>query len=223
MLADQIGDRGALHVAASRSNEVLAHRIERVRGQLGKNAAQTALNIVDMVEEFTAVHLQLPAAQPPIGAQQVVNPKEAMLEVFERPLADQAEIRHILFPYSRIGAVAARASATFPGDRTGVRPKSYALPKAAIASTKNGSKDAIARRFRSSEDRAHTVTVTETAGGFGKPNYVGSLPLHFVNVLLAAAISINNRRQLFRYCSQSTAALETVKNSNSCILPSIRR
>jgi hypothetical protein len=174
-----------------------------------------------MVKEFTAVHLQLPAAQPPIRAQQVVDPKQAVLELLERALADQAEISHKLFPYTRIRAVAARASAAFPGDRIGVRPKGYALPKAAIASAKNGSKHAIARRFRSSEDRAHTVTVTETAGGFGKPNYVGSLPLHFVNILLAAAISTNNRRQLICYCSQSTAAWETVNNSNPCIFPSL--
>src|SRR5208283_5041974 len=107
------------------------------------------------MKKITAVDVQLPAAQPPIGAEQVMTAEDSVLEVFECPPADQAKISHELFPFSRIGAVAGGASASFPGYRVGVRSQDHALPKAAITGTKNGPKNAIARRFRSPQNRAH--------------------------------------------------------------------
>jgi len=121
----------------------------------------------------------LPATDPPIGAQQKVIAEDPILGILESPPADQTEISHEFFPFSGIRPIPGGASAAFPSYRIGVRSKGHALPKAAITGAKNGPKDATTRRFRSPENRAHTIAVTEITRGLSKADYVGSLPMHF--------------------------------------------
>jgi hypothetical protein len=62
-----------------------------------------------------------------------------------------------------------------------------ALPKTVEAGTENGPEYAIAGYFLSLMDKARAVAVAVRAGRFCQANCVRSIPLHFENVLLAAA------------------------------------
>jgi hypothetical protein len=49
------------------------------------------------VEEAAAIHLHLPAAEPPVRAEKEMKPEKFMLEFIEKSLAYQTEIRDIFF------------------------------------------------------------------------------------------------------------------------------
>lgn len=99
-MADYPGDVGPFDIVSRLPGEVLRHRIEWVGGQFGEDASQTMLDIVNVVEKRAPIEMELRAAELPVGTEQEVVLKEAVLEIFECPPADQAEVSHEFFPFS---------------------------------------------------------------------------------------------------------------------------
>jgi hypothetical protein len=176
--AAHAGDGGALHIVARHSGEIFGDGIKRVGGQFGEYAAQAVLNVVNEVEKAATVDFKFTAAEFPVAAEQEVVAEDLALQILKGPAADEAEISHKFFPFSRISAVAGGPAAPVPGYRIGVRSEGNALSKTAIASSKNSPKYAIARRFSAPENGAHAIAMAEVTRGLRKADYVGSLPLH---------------------------------------------
>jgi hypothetical protein len=140
------------------------------------------------MEETAAVYFQLAATEFPIRAQQEVIPEDSVLEVVQNSPADEAKVGEVLFPFARIAPPAVTATAELQRNRAGVLFEGSALPKTVETGTKNGPKYAIARHFLPYVDKAYTVALAVCARHLCQPNCVRSIPLHFENVLLAAAL-----------------------------------
>jgi len=76
--------------------------------------------------------------------------QQLVLEIIEGSLTDQTKVGDEFFSLPRVHAVAILAAAYLPRNRSGLRSHDNALPETAIAGSKNGAIDAIARGRRSS-------------------------------------------------------------------------
>jgi len=80
-----------------RSPEILVERKEGVGFQLPEDAPQFLLNPIDLVEEITPIHLQLPAAELPVRTEEEMKLEKLILGRIEKAFADQTEIGYIFF------------------------------------------------------------------------------------------------------------------------------
>jgi hypothetical protein len=115
------------------------------------------------MKEAAAIQLQLAATESPVRPQHKVKSEKPVFVIVQHPAADEAKVGHVLFPLARIGPPAIAAAAEFQRDRSGVFPFQSELPKAVKTSAKNRTEYAIARRFLSVTDKAHTKTLAMRA------------------------------------------------------------
>jgi hypothetical protein len=111
------------------------------------------------MKEVAALHLQLAATESPVRPQHKVKPEEPVFVVVQHSTAHQAKIGNVLFPLARIGPPAFLAAAELQGNRPDVIYIGRELPKTIEAGAKNRPKYAIAWRFPSIMDKAHTEAV----------------------------------------------------------------
>jgi hypothetical protein len=64
-----------------RSVEIIVYRKQSIGFELTKNTPQLLLDSIYGVKEVPAIHIEFPAAQLPIGAQEKVIPEDAILSV----------------------------------------------------------------------------------------------------------------------------------------------
>jgi hypothetical protein len=124
--------------------KVLIQRKERIRLQFAEPASQLLLDAVDRVEKIAAVHFEPSAAQFPVGAQQKVESKDAVLELSQRSFADEAEVRAIFFVLAAPCASPVLTRHRVQRDSTDVLFPCGALAEAFQAGAKNSPKHTVA-------------------------------------------------------------------------------
>jgi hypothetical protein len=136
------------------------------------------------MKEGAAIHLQLAATQFPVRPQDEVKSEKPVFIIVQHSTADEAKVGNVFFTLARIGPPAIAAAAELQGNRTGVIRLSGKLPKTVETRAKNRPKYAIAWRFPSVMDKAHTEALAMRARRLCQPYRVRSGPLHVENVLL---------------------------------------
>jgi hypothetical protein len=133
-----------------------------------------------------------------------------MFVIVQDPAADQAKVGNVFLSLARIGPPPIAAPAELQGNRADVIRFSGELPKTVETRAKNRPKYAIARRFLSITDKAHTEALAMRAGRLRQPYRVRSTPLHVENVLLWRRPLSNgaSANSLFKF----SATLENVKH-----------
>ena len=170
----------------SHTPEILIQRVERERPQLRKRAPQLLFDPVDVVEKFAAIYLHLPAAEPPVGSEEEMESENPVLVIVQKPLADQAKVRHVLFSFSRIDPATVAALTKFQCHRADLRPFGDAFAETVVTSPEDCAEDAITGYFLVTADKSNAVTRTVRARISGYPDCIRSVPMHLENVLLAA-------------------------------------
>jgi hypothetical protein len=115
------------------------------------------------MKECPAIHVQLAATELPVRPQHKVEPEKPVFVIVQHPAADQTKVGQVLFPLPRIGPPAIAAAAELQGNRADVIRFRGELPKTVETRAKNRSKYAIARRFPSVMDKAHTKALAVRA------------------------------------------------------------
>jgi len=115
------------------------------------------------MKEGAAIHLELAATEFPVRPQDKVKPENPVFVIVQHPAADEAKVGKVLFPLVRIGPPAIAAAAELQGNRPDVIRFSGELPKTVETRAKNRTKYAIARRFPSVMDKAHTEALAMRA------------------------------------------------------------
>jgi hypothetical protein len=136
------------------------------------------------MKEGAAIHVQLAATEFPVRSEDKVKPEKPVFVIVQHPAADEAKVGKVLFPFARIGPPAIAAAAELQGNSPDVIRIRGKLPKTVETRAKNCTKYAIARRFPSVMDKAHTEALTVRARRLCQPYRVRSGPLHVENVLL---------------------------------------
>jgi hypothetical protein len=121
------------------------------------------------MKEGTAIHLQLAATEFPVRPQDKVKSEKPVFVIVQHPTADEAEVGNVLFPLARIGPPAIAAAAELQGDRADVIGFSRELPKTVETGAKNRPEYAIAWRFPSIMDKAHTEALAVLARRLCQP------------------------------------------------------
>jgi hypothetical protein len=141
--------------------------------------AEFLLNAVNAMKEIAAVHAQAAAAESPFGAEKEMKAEKFVLGFVQHAAANQAKIRHKLFPFPRICPPAVKTAAELQRNGAGMRPIFNAIPKSIETGPKNGPESAIAGRLFSSPGRQDSQTFAVNAGSFGKPDRARLIPSHF--------------------------------------------
>src|SRR5437667_10011042 len=98
------------------------------------------------MEERAAVQVQAAGAQLPLRAEEEIVAQDAMLQLAERALGDQAEVRHVFLLLARQDPAAA-GCVIVPRDRGRIALRNRTFAEAPQAGPKNGPKDTTARRL----------------------------------------------------------------------------
>jgi hypothetical protein len=133
------------------------------------------------MKKCTAIDLQLPAAQAPVGTQQEMIPKKCVFRFTQNTASYEAKIGRIFLFFPRIRAAAVPPSQMIPGNRTGVCPQLDALPEAVVTSAENTPKHAVTWNFFVAADKACAGSLAVYAGGARQANSVGPTPIHNFN------------------------------------------
>jgi hypothetical protein len=135
------------------------------------------------MKEGAAIQLQLAATESPVRPQEKVKSEKPVFVIVQHSTADKAEVGNVLFPLARIAPPSIAAAAELQGNRADAIRFSGELPKTVETGAKNRPKYAIARRFPSVMDKAHTKALAVRARRLCQSNRVRSAPLHVENVL----------------------------------------
>jgi len=100
------------------------------------------------MEENALVHLQLPAAQPPVRAQQEMKSKQFIFEFIEVSFAYETKISDIFFVFPAPNRASVSAAYDFEPHMAHVLLFLEAGSKSSIATPKYGPEYAITGRFR---------------------------------------------------------------------------
>jgi len=76
--------------------EIVIHREQSVGFELAKHPPQFLLDSIYGVKEIPAIHVEFPAAQLPIRAQEKVIPEDTIFHFCQHAFADEAKICDIL-------------------------------------------------------------------------------------------------------------------------------
>jgi uncharacterized OB-fold protein len=85
-----------------------------------------------------------------------VKPEKPVFVIVQHATAHQAKVGNVLFPLARVGPPAVLAAAELQGNRPDVVRIGGKLPETVEAGAKNRPEYAIAWRFHSVMDKAHT-------------------------------------------------------------------
>jgi hypothetical protein len=107
--------------------------------------------------------MQLAATESPVRPQDKVEPEKPVFVIVQDSTANEAEVGNVLFPLARIAAPAIVAAAELERNRADVIRVSSEFPKTVETTAKNSPKYAIARRFPSVMDKAHTEALAVRA------------------------------------------------------------
>jgi hypothetical protein len=136
------------------------------------------------MKEGTAIHLELAATESPVRPQDKVKSEKTVFVIVQHSTADETKVGNVLLPLARIGPPAIAAAAELQRNRADVIRFSGELPKTVETGAKYRAEYAIARRFPSVMDKAHTEALAVRARRLCQPYRVRSGPLHVENVLL---------------------------------------
>jgi hypothetical protein len=92
-----------------------------------------------------------------------VKAKESVIVIVQHTPADQAKIGKVFFTLARKSSPAIAAAAELQGNRAGVRSFGDELPETVETGAKNRAEYAIAWRFPSIMDQAHTEALAVRA------------------------------------------------------------
>ena len=161
-----------------RSREIIVQRIQAVRLQFPKYTSQCLLNSIYRVKEIAAIHLHLPAAKPPIGAQQKVIPEYQVVGITQVAAAHEAEIGDVILVET---GVAHPYVLTHARDQTDLAHELLfgdTLPEPRVTGAKYGSQHAIAWCRAFFEIRLLPFALASNAERFRKPDRLWSIPFH---------------------------------------------
>jgi hypothetical protein len=94
-----------------RTAEVISQRIQGIR--LMFDRCRVSFRCDKQHGRVAAIQLQLPAAQPSVGSQEIVKSKNLVFQVVQSPAAYQTHIRHLLLALERVWPPAFAALSEF--------------------------------------------------------------------------------------------------------------
>jgi len=164
--------------AVSHAPEIFIQRVERERLQLRKGAPEFLFDPVDVVEKLAAIHLHLTAAELPVGSEEEMKTENPVLVIVQKPLTDQAKVRHVLFSFSRIDPATVAPLTEFQCHRADLRPFGDAFAETVVAGPEYCAEDAITGHFLVTADKSNAVTRAVRARVSGYPDCIRSVPMH---------------------------------------------
>lgn len=160
--------------------EVLIQRKQRVRLNFPQGTAQLLLDAVNLVEEGSAIHLHLPAAELPISREQKMKTEETELLRREGSSGDQQKVRYVLLvfhPPAVAGIFTPRV--LLQPNAADVFLPCGTKPKTVIASAKDGSQNTIAwqARLALAFVMTHSITLAMRTALSGESDNFGPVPV----------------------------------------------